>query len=71
MFGLGMPEVILILVIALVVYGPSKLPEMGAAMGKAIREFQRNVKEPEPEPIRKAAAGEQGDRKEEPNPKAS
>lgn len=67
MFGLGMPEVILILVIALVVYGPSKLPEMGAAMGKAIREFQRNVKEPEPEPIRKVAAGEH---KEEPSPKA-
>ena len=46
MFGLGMPEVILILVIAMVVFGPSKLPAMGASMGKAIREFQIAVKEP-------------------------
>ena len=46
MFGLGMPEVILILVIALVVFGSSKLPAMGASMGKAIREFQTAVKEP-------------------------
>lgn len=59
MFGLGMPEVILILVIALVVFGPSKLPEMGASMGKAIREFQKGVKEPEPEPARKVVAVEQ------------
>ncbi len=40
MFGLGMPELILILVIALVIFGPSKLPEMGASVGKAIREFR-------------------------------
>ena len=46
MFGLGMPEVTLILVIAMVVFGPSKLPAMGASMGKAIREFQTSVKEP-------------------------
>ena len=46
MFGLGMPEVILILVIAMVVFGPSKLPAMGASMGKAIREFQTAVKDP-------------------------
>jgi len=46
MFGLGMPEVILILVIAMVVFGPSKLPAMGASVGKAIREFQIAVKEP-------------------------
>ena len=40
MFGLGMPELILILVIPLVIFGPSKLPEMGASIGKAIREFR-------------------------------
>lgn len=40
MFGLGMPELILILVISLVIFGPSKLPEMGASIGKAIREFR-------------------------------
>lgn len=41
MFDVGMPEVILILVIALVVFGPGKLPEIGAALGKSIREFRR------------------------------
>lgn len=48
MFGLGMPEVILILVIAMVVFGPSKLPAMGASVGKAVREFQKAVNEPDP-----------------------
>lgn len=56
MFGLGMPEVILILVIAMVVFGPSKLPAMGASMGKAIREFQSAVKEPDLAKDAKAAA---------------
>ncbi|NMC33712.1 MAG: twin-arginine translocase TatA/TatE family subunit [Veillonellaceae bacterium] len=50
MLGLGMPELILILVIALVIFGPSKLPEMGASLGKAIHEFRNatndNVKSP-------------------------
>ena len=45
MFGLGMPELILILIIALVVFGPSKLPEMGSAVGKTIREFRKSMQE--------------------------
>ncbi len=45
MFNLGMPELILILVIALVVLGPAKLPEMGKALGKSILEF-RNATSP-------------------------
>lgn len=35
MFGLGVPELLLILVIALVVFGPGKLPSIGAALGKS------------------------------------
>ena len=58
MFGLGMPELILILVIALVIFGPSKLPEMGASVGKAIREFRSATKEPDPEPSRKVIVAE-------------
>ncbi len=40
MWGLGPMEVILILVLALVVFGPKRLPEMGKSIGKAIREFK-------------------------------
>ncbi len=46
MFNIGMPELILILVIALVVFGPGKLPEIGNALGKAIREFKRATTQP-------------------------
>jgi len=41
MFGIGMPELIIILVIALVVLGPGKLPEIGQALGKSIRNFKK------------------------------
>ena len=37
---LGLPELILILVIALVIFGPSKLPEVGKSVGKALKEFK-------------------------------
>lgn len=41
MFGFGMPELIVILVIVLVVFGAGRLPEIGAALGKSIRNFKR------------------------------
>jgi sec-independent protein translocase protein TatA len=41
MFGIGMPELLLILVIALVVMGPGKIPELGQALGKSIRNFKK------------------------------
>jgi len=47
LFGLGMPELILILVIALVVFGPSKLPELGSSVGKTIREFRKCTQDEE------------------------
>ena len=40
MFGLGPAEVILVLIIALIVFGPGRLPEIGQALGKTIREFR-------------------------------
>jgi sec-independent protein translocase protein TatA len=39
-FGIGLPEMALIFVIALLVFGPKKLPEIGSSLGKAIRSFQ-------------------------------
>ena len=59
MFGIGVPELILILVVGLIVFGPGKLPEMGRSLGKGIREFRKasnaltaaiNAPEPPPAP---------------------
>jgi TatA/E family protein of Tat protein translocase len=44
MFGrLGFGEIVLILIVLLVVFGPRRLPELGSALGKGIREFKRSV----------------------------
>jgi sec-independent protein translocase protein TatA len=41
MFGIGFPELIVILVIALLIFGPGKLPEIGNALGQGIRDFRK------------------------------
>ncbi len=41
MFGLGWQEILLIFVIALLIFGPRKLPEIGRSLGKAIAEFRK------------------------------
>lgn len=43
MFGIGVPEILIIMVVALVLFGPGKLPEIGGALGKGIRDFKRAV----------------------------
>ena len=40
MFGLRVPELVLILIIGLVVFGPGRLPDIGKALGKSIKEFK-------------------------------
>lgn len=47
MFGLGLPELLVILVIVVLVFGVGKLPEVGAGLGKAIRNFKKSVNEPD------------------------
>jgi sec-independent protein translocase protein TatA len=58
-FGMGLPEIAVILVIALLVFGPKKLPEMGRSLGKAIRGFQEASREFETEFKREAEQIEQ------------
>lgn len=45
--NVGFPELILIIVLALIIFGPAKLPEIGRAMGKGLNEFKSAMKEPQ------------------------
>jgi sec-independent protein translocase protein TatA len=47
MFGLGVPELLVILVIIMIIFGAGKLPEIGGAIGKGIKSFKKSVKEPD------------------------
>ncbi len=49
MFGLGIQELVIILVIALIIFGPGKLPQIGSGLGKAIRDFKKAISGEEPE----------------------
>lgn len=47
MFGIGMTELIVVLVVILIIFGANKLPEIGAGMGRAIKNFRKATTEPE------------------------
>lgn len=43
MFGLGFPELAIIAIVAIVVFGPKKIPEIGGALGKTLRGFKEEI----------------------------
>ena len=47
MFGVGFPELLVVLLIVLVVFGAGKLPEIGSGLGKALRGFKKGMAEPD------------------------
>ena len=49
MFGLGIQELLVILLIVLIVFGAGKLPQIGGGLGKAIRDFKKAISGDEPE----------------------
>ena len=53
MFGLGLPELLIILVIVLILFGTSKLPQIGSGLGQAIRDFKKGIREEKLEDLTK------------------
>lgn len=51
MFGLGLPEMGVIAVVALLIFGPKKIPEVGKALGKTLRGFKDEMSQPQTEKI--------------------
>lgn len=49
MFGLGWPEVIIIGVVAVLIFGPKKIPELGSTFGKTLRGFKEEISKSEEE----------------------
>jgi len=53
MFGIGVQELMIILVVGLALFGPSKLPQLGSGLGKAIRDFKKGISGDELEDLSK------------------
>lgn len=70
--NIGLPEIMIVLIIALIVFGPKRLPELGRSLGKGVREFRASINgehDDEPQGPREIASGDPGpiaDEKAEP-----
>ncbi|MFQ5482730.1 MAG: twin-arginine translocase TatA/TatE family subunit [Nitrospinaceae bacterium] len=73
MMGIGFPELMIILVIIMIIFGAGKLPEIGSAFGRSIKNFKTSMKEAEeaeklegadPAQVAEASSAEQGDQAE-------
>ena len=59
MFGIGMPELIVILLIVLIIFGAGKLPEIGTGLGRAIRGFKKGMSEVDPDESKRIKGDDQ------------
>jgi sec-independent protein translocase protein TatA len=64
MFGLGLPEMGIVAVVAILIFGPKKIPELGNALGKTLRSFKDGISQADDEAIDK-----EKDKEEEGQPK--
>jgi sec-independent protein translocase protein TatA len=67
-FGLGMPEMIVILVIALLIFGPKNLPKLGSALGRTVKNVREGLDGKEGLPSAEGEVAEDEDEDEEPEP---
>jgi sec-independent protein translocase protein TatA len=58
-FGIGLPEILILLLVALLIFGPKRLPEMGRSLGRGMREFKDSVTgKDDDEPVHRQQARE-------------
>ncbi len=65
MFGLGMPELIIILIIVILIFGAGRISEIGGAIGKGIKGFKKSMNEPDEIDVTPPLKEEKEQKKEE------
>ena len=71
MFGLGVPELLIILVIVVLLFGAGKLPQIGSGLGEGIRNFRKSIKQPDEIDVTPRKEGEAEDAQDKAPPKQS